>query len=182
MNAAEFSDIAQGIASIATFLGIIIGGGWALRRYVFRKEAYPRIEMLVDINFIGPHNGQWVIEVLALLHNKGEVPHKIRNLLFEIRFLSKQDEIEDGDDSIGGQLRFGKIVKEGSWTPADSSGPMVILPGISLRYSYVYHVPTAIAFVLLHGKMEYDRGGIEHLRADRVVKVPAPGPIDLPND
>jgi hypothetical protein len=105
MKAAEFSDIAQGIASIATFLGIIIGG----------------------------------------------------------------------------QLRFGKIVKEGSWTPADSSGPMVILPGISLRCSYVYHVPTTIAFVLLHGKMKYDRGAIEDLRADRVVKISAPGTTDLPN-
>ena len=180
MNAAEFSDIAQGIASIATFLGIIIGGGWALRRYVFQKEAYPRIEFSVDINFVGTHNGQWVIELLGLLHNKGEVPHKIRNLLFEIRFLSKQDKIENGDD-IGGQLRFGVAVKQGSWTPTDSSCPMVILPGISLRYSYVYHVPTTIAFVLLHGKMKYARGGIEDLRADRVVKVPAPGTTDLPN-
>ncbi|MGD2089272.1 MAG: hypothetical protein PVH61_24055 [Candidatus Aminicenantes bacterium] len=182
MNAAEFSDIAQGIASIATFLGIIIGGGWALRKYVFQKEDYPRIEFSVDINFVGTHKSQWIIEVLGLLQNKGEVPHKIRDLRFEIRYLSREDKIEAGDDSIGGQLRFRKPVKQGSWTPADSSGPMVILPGISLRYSYVYHVPTTIAFVMLHGKMKYARGGIEDLRADRVVKVPVQGTNDLPND
>ena len=41
------------ISAAITTLAIIAGGLWALRRYVFEKEGFPRIEFFVDANFDG---------------------------------------------------------------------------------------------------------------------------------
>ena len=181
MKIEEFKNFAESLSALATFLGIVIGGAWALRKYVFRKEDFPRIEMTVNISFVGMHKNEWIVELLGLLKNKGAVPHAIQDLRFELRCLSAMDGIEDGD-KVGGQLFFGTVLKEGSWTPSDSNKPMLILPGVALRYSYVYHVPITARFLILHGKLEYARGGIDHLRADRVFRVPDDaGQVDARN-
>ena len=104
MDITKFKEIAEATQAIVTTIGIIMGGAWVLRTYVFQKEYFPRIDFSVDINFIGVHNGEWLIEVLGLLNNKGQIPHAIQSFRFELRRLSKADGLMDGDAAIRGQV------------------------------------------------------------------------------
>ncbi len=159
------------IAASVTTLAVIIGGLWALRRYVFQKEGFPRVEFFVDADFVGIHQDEWVIEILGLLKNQGSVPHRIKGLRFSVRTILDSDPIQDAEKTRW-QLDFPHKIKEGSWTPTDTKSPMVIMPGISLRYSYQYHIPISARFLLIQGTLNYDEhGNLEH-RADKVLKVP----------
>jgi len=171
MELSEAKIIAETVQSAVTTLGIIMGGAWALRKYAFRKEDFPRIDFSVDVNFVGRHQGEWVIEILGLLQNKGLVPHPIQSLRFNLRMLSYADQLTDGGDAIGGQLLFPRRIKEAPWTPAATDSAMVIHPGVSLRYNYIYHIPESTALVLVHGILDYGKDGLQH-RADRLLKVP----------
>lgn len=167
----KFKEIAEATQAIATTIGIIIGGAWVLRNYVFQREYFPRIDFSVDVNFIGVHKGEWLIEVLGLLNNRGQVPHTIQSFRFELRCLSKGDALIDGDAAIRGQVVFPHVIKENSWIPAIEGVGMIIHPGVSLRYNYVYRIPEDTVFVLLHGILDYGKKSLQH-RADRMLKVP----------
>lgn len=171
MDTSKIKDIAETIQSITTAIALITGGAWALRKYFFHREYFPRIDFSVDVNFIGLHKGQWVVEILGLLHNKGSVPHSIHSLRFELRSLSNGEDLIDGEANIRGQVLFSNVIKEASWIPEKADVDMVIHPGVSLRYNYVYRVPEEVAFVLLHGILDYEDRGLQH-RADRMLKVP----------
>lgn len=171
MNINDFKTLIEIISASSTTLAVIIGGGWALRRYVFQKEGFPRIEFFVDAEFVGIHQDEWVVEILGLLKNQGSVPHRIKGFNFSVRAILDSDPIQAGE-KIRGQLIFPHKIKEESWKPADTKSPMVIMPGISLRYSYQYHIPVSAEFLLIQGSLNYDEHGTLEHRADKVVKVP----------
>jgi hypothetical protein len=180
MTLDQFKTLAEGIGALMTALAVLGAGIWALRRYVFEKESFPRIEFFVDADFVGIHQKEWVVEILGLLKNVGSVPHRIHRLDFSVRALSEADALQDGNE-IRGQLLFPHVVKKGSWTPADTAMPMVIIPGVNLRYSYQYHVPVSTAFLLIEGRLYYqEHSRLEH-RADKVVRVPRKGEIRKPD-
>jgi len=171
MDATYFKDIASILQSIVTTLAIIIAGIWALSKFVFHKEYFPRVDFSVNVNFVGIHNGEWLIEILGLLDNKGLVPHRVESLRFELRYLSETDPLTDGDETIRGQVLFPPATKDESWMPIAEGEKMVIQSGVSLRYNYVYRIPETAAFVLLHGILDYGKNRPQH-RADRMLKVP----------
>jgi hypothetical protein len=170
----DFKDLAGGIQAIVTALALFLGGGWALRKYVFRKEDYPRIDFTVDVVFVGQQEGEWLVELVGTLDNRGLVPHRIEELRFSVRTLTRGEKLTDGPAEIAGQVYFAKRLIKGSWLPAEGKRNMVIHPGVVLRYRYIYRLSPETTFVLLHGVLEYGRNRPEH-RADRLVKVPAQG-------
>lgn len=178
MTLDELKTLVETIQAAITTIAIVIGGVWALRRYVFQREGFPRIESFVDANFIGVHQNEWVIEILGFLKNEGSVPHRIKRLDFSVRALLESDPLQDGQE-IRGQLVFPHSIKKGSWIPSDTDTPMVIMPGVSFRYSYQYHVPVSATFLLIQGRLYY--GGHEALehRADKGLKVPKIGEAAL---
>ena len=111
-------------------------------------------------------------EILGLLKNVGTVPHRIKRLDFTVRALLESDAIRDGGENIRGQILFPHLVKQAPWTPTDTKMPMVLMPGVNLRYSYQYHIPASAVFLLIEGRLDYvDDSRLEH-RADKVVRVP----------
>ena len=81
-------EITEAIQAVLTSRAIVVTAIWAVRRFVFT----PRIAISVDLCFVGKHGDQWVIELLCLLENKGQVPYKIRSLSFNLRTLQEGDE------------------------------------------------------------------------------------------
>ncbi|MCB9450933.1 MAG: hypothetical protein H6672_05805 [Anaerolineaceae bacterium] len=171
MSLDQFETITQIVQALVTSLAIVVGGLWALRKYVFQREGSPRIDFSVDVNFVGVHKDCWVIEILGMLKNHGGVPHKITDLSFNLRYFDTTDSLVEGPDDINQQLLIPNISKRGVWTPARSKEPMIILPGVTLRYSYLHWIPPTAKFLLLHGLLKYHESGLEH-RADAVLKVP----------
>ena len=66
---------AQAVQSVATLSAIIIGGVWAYFRFYKQREHSLRPEFTVNVEFIGLQNNKWLIEVIALVENKGLVLH-----------------------------------------------------------------------------------------------------------
>lgn len=158
------------IESIITILGITVGGSWAFWKFVVHKEAHPRIEFSVDVNFVGKQGDEWMIEVLGELENKGTVPHKMTDLKFNLKYLKADDHAEE-NANYGGQIDIKHELKDGSWLPSIEGIYSRLYPGITMRYNFIYKVPADASFVLIHGLLLYGKSD-EQTRADRLVKVP----------
>jgi hypothetical protein len=172
VTASDLKDLAEAAQAALATLAILVGGGWAVRKYLFQKESLARLELRVNVEFVGKQGDEWLVELLGLLENKGAVPHEIRDLKFELRCLLKGDALQEGGATIQKQVNFARLHKEGSWTPGGQDSKMTILPGVAIRYSHVARLPPDAAFVLLHGKLQYNSKKMPDLRADRLLKVP----------
>ena len=170
-----FAHVAAGLKDLL----IIAGGGFAIYRYLIWQEAFPRINFNVDVCFIGPYSQldkRWVVEFTGTLENKGSVPHEIRSLDFNVRYLKRGEELASGGENINFQLNFPEKIHEGkklSWIPKPNQEPMRIFPGVTLVYRHVDYLPIEAAFVLIHAQMQYAKHPRVH-RADRTVRVPDP--------
>lgn len=166
---AATSSLIDFIESLAAVIILIAGAAWSYTKWKVRREHAPRLEFAVTVNFVGKHGDQWVVELIALLKNKGHVQHKIRDFSFDLRYLTDSDPITYGDDKINHQLYLPHEGKSGAWIPA-SWGWTFIEPGLKARYSHVTTIPAAAKFVLLHGRFDYPRDDFH--TADRLLAVP----------
>ncbi len=111
------------------------------RRFTQREYA-KRLEFLVDVQFVGRQGEEWILELLAFVHNKGLVDHTITRFDFDLRCLRHGEPMVDGGDEIGGQVLFPHLLKRGEWLPSTWSGTF-IEPGPSTKYSYLTSIPPA---------------------------------------
>jgi hypothetical protein len=154
-----------------TLLAGAAAGVWAIIKARKRREHAPRLEFTVDVNFVGIHSDSWLVELVALVQNKGLVRHLIREFSFDLRVLHQDDPVRFGADKINYQTEIPHLLKDGSWVPKSWQGTF-IEPSLQTRYSCVAHLPISVRFVLLHGKFDYD-GVTGFHTADRLVHVPA---------
>jgi hypothetical protein len=163
-------EIVGTISDVVTLTFLVGGGVWAWWRYRAQAEGVPRVAFSVDVQFIGVQTTEWLVEILGHVTNHGLVPQRMDSLVFEIRYLDRTDAIVDAGE-YRGQVIIPNVLKQGSWIPEGNTTAMVLLPGISLRYNYIYRVPRTASFVLLHGLLDYGDRMAPH-RADRLLKVP----------
>ena len=159
--------IINSLSSLATILALIIGGIWAYLRFVRQVEYFPHIEFGVDIQFVGLQNSEWLVELQALINNKGSVRHEIHDFQFDLRYLKKSDKLQDGDEKIGHQTFIPHLLKEESWVEYIT----FVDPGNNGRYSYITTIPKDATFLLLHGRFRYKDENFFHT-ADKLIKVP----------
>lgn len=187
-------DWASALAAIKehqTLLAALVacaGGIWALNAHFRRREHDPRIQFRVHVKLIGHHKGHWVAEMLAVVENRGQVPHRMTGLTVDLKGLPATSDYAapatqtDGAGKLvcavpfAGQLPFPRklVPSEGgsiSLLPTGKDSRVMVYPGTSMRYMYVTSVPDDMRFLLIHGTLV--RPGAEPLRADRVVEVPA---------
>jgi hypothetical protein len=169
MSTESFHHIVGGLSDIATILALVIGSLWTYRLFIRRREDVPHIEFTVDVNFVGMQDDQWLVEVLALLENKGQVKHSISDFTFDLRCLSAGEALRHGGEVINYQLEIPQKIKEGSWMPRGWDYTF-IEPGIRTRYSFITSVPVSASFVLVHGRFFYSKEDFH--TADRLIKVP----------
>lgn len=154
-----------------TTLAVVIAGAWATRKYVFLREDSPRINFAVDCEFTGRHTSAWVVSIVAHVENVGNVPYRVKQLDFDVRYLTNSDPLRQGPETIAKQLEFPNVLIEGSWKPAKGTDTMVLMPGVKLTYRHVCWLSQNARFVLIHGRMTYPRFSDFH-RADKLIEVP----------
>lgn len=157
-------------SKIIAFAALIIGAWWGVVKYLKRDEHFPRVVFEISANFVGNHDGKMLYEVLAQLENKGVVPLKIKDLKFKVRGLYEEDELEEGDDSIRGQVRIPHLLLQGSWVP-EHWNYTFIYPSVKTEYNYIAALPLNVSFVRVEGSFSYDREGNSH-HAAKLLKVP----------
>lgn len=172
----EMKNIAAAIQSIATVASFIVGGIWVYSKYIRQQERYPNIEFSADVQFIGNQGGDWLVEVIASIENKGKTQHKMEEFSFDLNALEKDTEILTSE-KWGNQVDFPLQITRGSFLPA-SRRFFFIDPGIKAKYSYLAKVPANASFVILHAWFNYgDNRNFSH-SAERTVAVPR---SDLPS-
>jgi hypothetical protein len=153
MTTEAIKNLAAAAQSFATIISFIIGGIWVYRRYIRQQENYPNIEFKADINRIGTQGEWWILELIAMIENKGKVQHKMEEFRFDLNGLYPEDQIEVSE-RWGGQIDFPRKLGEGSFLPAKSNF-FFIDPGTRAKYSYVARVPKATSFLILHCWFKY---------------------------
>lgn len=153
MEYGDFKDLAQGLQAIATIISFIIGGIWVYQRYIRQQERYPNINFTADINVIGKQEGNWVVELIAIIENKGKAQHKMEEFDFDVYGINKEDKITD-DANFGGQVNFGHLIKKGSFLPKKWEY-FFVDPGTSAKYSFLARIPEEITFIVLHASFKY---------------------------
>jgi hypothetical protein len=166
----DWSHLFELLGKIVSILAAIAGGWWAVEKWRKRDEHFPRVYFEVDVNFLGSKDGQLVVELLAMLENRGVVPLKIKNFTFKLRGLKDSDDLVRGGTEIRRQLRFPHLLEEGTFVPPDWAYSFVY-PGIKTEYNYVASISAEIAFVRMQGDFEYLRTEETH-HAAKVLKVP----------
>lgn len=171
LTLADLKDVTSIVQSFVTALALIIGGVWAYRRYVVEENRFPHIETSAEINFVGLHGDYWIVELRAVLNNKGKVQHKIAKFGFDLNALFSGDNV-DPSSEWGGQINFPHEIAKGSLLPRSLKN-FVIGPGVTAKYSFVTRVPRHAAYVLLHCWFDYcDGRGYRHAM-ESTARVPA---------
>ena len=165
----NFLNFFEGLKTIATALGILIGGGWAIWKFILVKETFPKLDFKVDVNFVGKQKEEWLIEILGFIENKGMVPYEISNLIFDVKYLLNTDTLQE-NPKYDEQIDIKNILNSKSWISSISDSKPKIYPNISMRFNYIYKVPPETSFVLVHGLLVYSNG--HEMRADKLIKVP----------
>ena len=164
-----FKNKAQGFQAVVTSIALIIGGVWAIWRFIFQREGVPHIEFSADINVIGKQNGYWIIELISTLENKGKAEHRIENFNFDVYGLKGNDKIVT-DKRWGSQVNFPQTVAKGSHMPArlQDSGYFFIEPDVKAKYSYIARVEKDVKYIIYHSNFGY-KGKRRHHTAEKTV-------------
>ena len=169
MTIEEWDKLSSTLQAIITSLSIVIAGIWAYRRFVIQQEKYPNLIFRADINVIGKQGDDWLVELIALIDNKGKAQHKMKNFKFGLNAIF-QDAALTTSDEWGGQVDFNHKIAKGSFLPATRTF-FFIDPGTTAKYSYITKVTKDAAFLILHCTFDYfDNRGYSH-SAEKTIKV-----------
>lgn len=162
----EFIDV--GSKAIA-FAALVAGAVWGVLKFLRQDEHFPRIAFEVTARFVGEHDGRTLVEVMAVLENKGVVPIRIKDLAFKLRGVRANDTLQTRDESIRGQTRIPHLLCEGSFVPI-AWGYTFIYPGVQTEYNYVTILESEVRFVRVEGSFSYEREQTSH-HAAKLLKV-----------
>ena len=130
----------------------------------------PRVDLDVDVKFVGRQGDRWLVEIVADVENSGLVCNSIEAFDFSLRCIYPSDPVEDGDALINYQAKIPHKIKSGSWLPVTWTGT-VVEPGTSVRYTHIAAVPSQASFVFVHGRCKYSTG--TYHTADKLIRVPS---------
>jgi hypothetical protein len=176
MTLSDWKDVAGNFQSAVTAaptvlvagicLVLLVGGLLAYRRYRAMESSYAHIETALEISFLGQQDGFWIVELKAILNNKGNVQRRIHKFRFDLNAIRADDPI---DANTRGQVNFTNEIAKGSFVPRGYAY-CVVGPTVTATYSYVARVPEWATFIILHCWFDYNPG-FSHLMK-KAVQVP----------
>lgn len=153
MDVHYWTSLSEIVKNSFTSAGLLAGGAWAYWKFILKREAYPKIEFDVELLVIGHQDHKTLIEIAAVVANKGSVRHWLYDFQFDLFVLSRDDKILMGGDKINQQVFFNAAFKDKYWVPGWEG--TFIDSGVSQRYSYIASIPDTTAFVLIKSRFRY---------------------------
>ena len=65
MTATEWKDAVQAVQALVTSVALVVGGGWALWRFVLQREGRAKIEFSLALNTLGVQKDRLLVEVFS---------------------------------------------------------------------------------------------------------------------
>ncbi len=142
----HWSEILKNIAEISA---IVVGGIWVYWKFFLNRENESKIELDLDIKLIGKSQDKFIVELSAVLTNKGLVRHIIENFSFDFLYLSNSDTIKKGEELIDYQLLFpNSVFSQRQWVSKDWYRAFVDA-GVTRKFSHITFIPADSMFALL---------------------------------
>jgi hypothetical protein len=76
------------IQELSDYLGVsgwFITGAWFIRQHFKRRDDFPRVNVHSSMREIAKSEDKRIVEVIAEIENTGEVRHKFRSIVYDIR-------------------------------------------------------------------------------------------------
>lgn len=147
-----------------TSLGLIIGGIWIYFKFISTCENHPKIQFDLDVGIIGRQDKKILIELIAIINNKGLVRHWVNDFICDVLILQKDDPIETGAQKINYQVKFKKFnpVKDKNicnekyldriiWVPENWYNAFID-PGVEQKFTYITAIPEDTTFISLYSR------------------------------
>lgn len=150
----DLKDISEIVQNLATAVAILIGGGWTLWNFVLRRDRHPKVQFNVDLKVIGTHKEGYIVEVIAIIENKGIVRKYMEDFRFDLLILSEHDIIKEGGNNINGQVLFRKIIDKRSWIPPGWEYSFID-SSVTQHYANTTIIPLDAKFAIVHGHFKY---------------------------
>jgi hypothetical protein len=154
MDTSDFNNITSAIQNIIAALAILVGGIWALFKFVIYRESYPKVQFDLDLRILDKIQNQIVVEVVAIVENKGLVRHWLNDFKFDLFVLPKDKALVEGDKNINYQIQFEKVVDGRYWIPPDWKTTFID-PSLRQEYTYVTHIPDNSSLALIYATFRY---------------------------
>jgi hypothetical protein len=150
----SLKDWSEVIENIFASLAILIGGAWTLWRFGLFRERFAKIEFNLDLKVLGKSNDHYIIELMAIIENKGSVRQSIKEWTFDLLYLGPNDIIDENQSDINHQVRFNKKISRRPWVPNDWYITFID-GGTTQKYTYLTSVPGNVEFLSLYSRFIY---------------------------
>jgi len=140
-----------------TLEGIAVLGAalWTIYRFGIFRERYAKIEFNLDCRYIGMVNGSHVIELIAILENKGMARQYIKKWTFDLLLFKEGENIDESEKSINFQVKFSdKKISARSWVPT-TWYTIFLDANTKQTYTYITAIPEKTKFISLYSKFLY---------------------------
>jgi hypothetical protein len=122
--------------------------------YNKKRELLNKIVTSGRLRQLGTLKNSHIVEIIAIVENKGSVRHFVNDFKFDLLYLSKDHEIKEGDERINKQLLFEKIIDKRYWIPPSWYNSFIDA-GIVQNYTYVTTIPIEAKFILVYAQFKY---------------------------
>jgi hypothetical protein len=160
----ELRTLSDTLSNFATALAVLVGGLWALWKFGIRREAHGKIEFDLELQVLGQQGGLLLLEIAAVVTNKGLVRHELKEFDFELLYLPKGAPIERGDADINKQVRFRCLFDQQPWVSWEDT---FVDPNVRQRYAYLAPAPADARFLLVRSRFKYADEQSEFHKAQR---------------
>lgn len=142
----HWSEVTKNIAEV---FAIVIGGIWVYWKFFLNRENESKIELDLDIKIVGKAENVIILELSAVLNNKGLVRHTIDNFSFDFLYLSSSDKMSKENPLIDYQLYFPNKVFESSQWVSKNWYQAFVDAGVSRKFSHITFLPADSTYALL---------------------------------
>jgi hypothetical protein len=160
----------QEISSLITILALITAGAWTLYRFGISRERFPKLQFELQMNQLGIIRDKHIIELVAIIRNKGLARQYIRHFRFSILTFDEAMEFDLSDPSIEKRLKFKEVDSNLRW--ASSEYPAFVDGGITQQFTYVTAIDLNVKFLMIYSKFDHlsKRFGKDRLEHYRIAK------------
>lgn len=171
MDLDEIKTVSEIVESWISTAAVLVGGSWVLWRFVLQRESHPKIEFGLELHVLGRVRDELLVNVVAVITNRGTVRHYLRDFWFVLNHLSSNDDIATGGADIDGQVRFRAGDRRCYWIQADRN-QYFIDAGVTQRYTHVMAIPAATKFAHVYGHFKYPDHGKRYQSVQQAFALP----------
>lgn len=143
----SLKDLSEIVANFATAGALLVAGVWAYLNFGWRREAYPRVQLDVDVKYIGEDDSGIIVELISCIKNVGLVRHLIDQFNFNVFIFREGTEPAMGGDQINNQVIFESFAKNRSWMGTQYA--TFVDPDVEQYYRHVTLLPPDTTYILL---------------------------------